>query len=1219
MNKGISQNGRLPKALESSYFSVDEHTILDMVQFTLKFSESIHYFSFDNKPSANWKPFFLNDPVFVIGLIAGAEIQHFKSTIDSIQYKLDQGNGYQKKELEEEVCTHILSLAAHIVRWSDLLEESNFSGPLLQEINNILKFLEGEIVAVLPLQKKFSAGFFGFEESIVPEKRTNIVFSETFKTVYKNILFIKEKAAIKFETELFDSKNHHPHIGLLIAFFKLFQEIQNDTNNFTKKHLDFYYKKLLSQNEKPVSSSFALIGIHPNTSSPQDSFIPAGQKVRFTFSNKLEVDFETLFDTQLSQANISEIRTLYQSVYDPFSGSKMGDGTFLNVVYDSLLYKDVKTKQVSFPNKFSSNLPVILGEGQSDKGFSERTMWESSLGLAVSSPVLIVEQGGLRVVVSLSFSANSLLKFKSELLNLQILKESGTSGKNQGAAISERERIAYIKTFLREAFQISFTGQSGWKDLDSFYPNYLDTEKVLEFSFELDREEEKPVPYQKEIHGEDFDTEWPLLKIVLNNQAQLHPYKPLRLLEIEEVSIEAQVTGVEKMNLSNQFGDLDQSNPFQAFGPLPSQGSYLRMRNPLIFQKFLSELVINYKWSALPQDRLGFKSYYSSYPYGIDNASFVADITLQKGKKQVVNSVNNQKFQLFESEEREDGTYLNPYTTREVNLICFDLAEGTGLTEAERNRNELSMLITLIEPSQAFGHHAFPELYANASIENSRFKRKNIDLPKQPYTPVLEHLLVDYKNQAKENLSRENAGKNQSIKLFHLHPFGHVLVYPASLESFSFLLPQLDPEEKKPRDMANKFGLKGNLFIGLEDVRPNENINLGFELESAVFQITAIHAPKMQWAYLDKNKWLPMGNLLMEDSTVGFLQSGVVKIKIPNVLTTDNTRLPKGKFWLRIFYEGETDLKSRIKNILINALIVRSVIPTQSIKTGEVPPIRVEKTAILHTNSSLLSFGPFHLDIGQDAENEDQFYLRTSELLRHKNRASSTWDFERLVLEKFPEIGTILVYGRSSFPNQMIKGTKVQVLVTPKTLGPKNESEGPQMVPFVTLLKIKDYLSSKVSPYARFEVSNPVFEKLKVRCSVKFNMEQQSGYFRDLLVKELIDFLSSDSANKQGQSGFLQSIYKSEILNFMEARNYVAFVRQFSVLQIVEAQGAYNVIDTAVQHQGREIELLRTISPYAILTSAKDHHIEVIYDDVSRSPVMSSIGDLSIDSDFVLK
>ncbi|MDO9554654.1 hypothetical protein [Rhodonellum sp.] len=1218
MNKGISQNGRLPKALESSYFSVDEHTILDMVQFTLKFSESIHYFSFDNKPSANWKPFFLNDPVFVIGLIAGAEIQHFKSTIDSIQYKLDQGNGYQKKELEEEVCTHILSLAAHIVRWSDLLEESNFSGPLLQEINNILKFLEGEIVAVLPLQKKFSAGFFGFEESIVPEKRTNIVFSETFKTVYKNILFIKEKAAIKFETELFDSKNHHPHIGLLIAFFKLFQEIQTDTNNFTKKHLDFYYKKLLSQSEKPKASSYALIGVIPNTSQAEN-YVPAGQKVRFTFSNKAEVDFETLFGTQLSQASISEIRTLYQSAYNPFAGSKIGDGTFLNVVYDSLLYKNGKTKQVSFPNKFSSNLPAILGEEQSNKVSSERTMWESTLGLAISSPVLIVEQGNLRVVVSMSFSGNSLDKFKRELLNLQMLKESGITGKNQGAAISERERIAYIKTFLIEAFQLSFTAESGWKALESFFSNYLDSEKVLEFSFELEREEEKPIPYQKELHGDDFDTEWPLLKIVLNNQAQLHPYKPLRLLEIEEVSIEAHVTGVEKMDLSNQFGELDQSNPFQPFGPLPSQGSYLRMRNPLIFQKYLSELTINYKWSALPQDRLGFKSYYSSYPYGIDNDAFVADISIQKGKKQVVNTGKNEKFQLFKTDERGDGPYLNPYRTQEVKLICFDFTEGAGLTEVERSRNELSMLLTLIAPSQAFGHHVFSELYANASIENSRFKRKNVDLPRQPYTPVLEHLLIDYKNQAKENLSRENAGKNQSIKLFHLHPFGHVLVYPASLETFSFLLPQLEPEETNLQEKRNQKGLKGNLFIGLEDVKPNENINLGFELESAVFPITSMHAPNMEWAYLDKNKWIPMGNLLMEDSTAGFLQSGVVKIKTPNSLSTDNSQLPKGKFWLRIFYRGETNLKSRIKNILLNALRVKSVESIQTNGNLGIPGIRVEKTAILQSNSNLLSFGPFQLDIGQDAQSEEQFYLRTSELLRHKNRASSTWDFERLVLEKFPEIGTVLVYGRSSFPNQMIKGTKVQVLVTPKTLGPKNESEGPQMVPFVTLLKIKDYLSSKVSPYARFEVSNPVFEKLKVRCSVKFNMEQQSGYFRDLLVKELIDFLSSDSANKQGQSGFLQSIYKSEILNFMEARNYVAFVRQFSVLQIVEAQGAYNVIDTAVQHQGREIELLRTISPYAILTSAKDHHIEVIYDDVSRSPVMSSIGDLSIDSDFVLK
>ena len=118
--------------------------------------------------------------------------------------------------------------------------------------------------------------------------------------------------------------------------------------------------------------------------------------------------------------------------------------------------------------------------------------------------------------------------------------------------------------------------------------------------------------------------------------------------------------------------------------------------------------------------------------------------------------------------------------------------------------------------------------------------------------------------------------------------------------------------------------------------------------------------------------------------------------------------------------------------------------------------------------------------------------------------------------------------------------------------------------------------------------------------------------------RELVDYLSGTTP-LQHESGFLQSIYKSEILNFIESRDYVGFVTAFSVLQIVEVQGAYNVIDTAIKRKRGKIEILRTISPYAILSSVSEHHIKILYDEIPVDPEVASIGDLSIDSDFVVK
>ena len=47
---------------------------------------------------------------------------------------------------------------------------------------------------------------------------------------------------------------------------------------------------------------------------------------------------------------------------------------------------------------------------------------------------------------------------------------------------------------------------------------------------------------------------------------------------------------------------------------------------------------------------------------------------------------------------------------------------------------------------------------------------------------------------------------------------------------------------------------------------------------------------------------------------------------------------------------------------------------------------------------------PFSTFGGRAAERSETFYTRVSERLRHKDRAIAMWDYERLVLEAFPQI-----------------------------------------------------------------------------------------------------------------------------------------------------------------------------------------------------------------------
>src|SRR5690606_30106296 len=127
----------------------------------------IKYFDFQNIPNGTWTPFFLNDPVFVVALIADAETQRFKVLNDSLQYRLGEAADDQKVKLEEEIAENILGLASYLYKWLNLFEDAGYSGPLLNEIRDILTYLQADIASVLSFHKKTDPSSFRIRE--IPE------------------------------------------------------------------------------------------------------------------------------------------------------------------------------------------------------------------------------------------------------------------------------------------------------------------------------------------------------------------------------------------------------------------------------------------------------------------------------------------------------------------------------------------------------------------------------------------------------------------------------------------------------------------------------------------------------------------------------------------------------------------------------------------------------------------------------------------------------------------------------------------------------------------------------------------------------------------------------------------------------------------------------------------------------------------------------------------
>ncbi|AOW20705.1 hypothetical protein [Urechidicola croceus] len=1218
MNKGTSRDLRSNKALDANYISIDERSILDMVRYTMDFSKSINFYNHGETRVHNWTPFFLNNPAFIIASITATDIKKFRIKNDKIIYESYNITNEKKAVL---AINNILEMVHFSTNWLDLFQKAAYDGSLVNEIENLLKSLTRKIEVIkkwiqdLVKQEKHESeletlvlSYQSLQKKLSISKIDNTLesnnsdtpkieyISETFEHIYRKILFIKEKATNEFEKEILTKNNHAPHIGLLLTFFKLFKYLQSDINLLTKKHLDYYYKNLLQQKRKSTNSYEAQLSIKLDQEIDK-VVLKKGDKFNFILEDDIEHEFSLIEETEINTAEISDIRTLFKSDYQPYSSKFDEDDFMINILYESNLNEHIHNNQEKNKTKKEKFFSVF---GDKTSRSDESLTNHCDVGLVVSSPSLILEKGIQKVELIFNMErvfeegADGMFDKKSIEMFNRLVQQQSRNKKTFQKEDFERKKKGVISKFLRDAFVIFITTSDGWKQLDSFSISLDDSKTCLDIGFHLKNDNERLVIYNSEIHEGNYKVKWPCIKIILNNETQYHAYKFLENCVLKNIQIKTSVSEVETLKLTNSLGNLDNSIPFSPFGPTPMVGSFLRIQNPLIFQKNLSNLKITLNWIGLPQSKYGFREYYKSYPFDIDNDSFRANITQKRNnfndKGQIINlfDVDNRDLLIDKKEEK----------------IFLEKSNFNNRIEIENDQvveNEDSLFIVLTSPEEmAFGHHVFNELYAEAAIKKSRFRRKLVEIPKQPYTPIIEKLTLQYSNASKEIMLRKQDENSSDIKLIHLYPFGHVQVFPGPIKASSFFLPQIK--------------YKGNLLLGLKNIKPNDIVSLGFELIPAVYIHSSIQTPKVKWYYLLNNEWEPIGNLLLDDGTNNLIKSGIIKIRIPDVIQFDNTRLPNNKFWIRACYNGQEEINSKIKKIYTQAISVRSTNDKKEFVEFSTES-KPKKITILNKKGINSIRGPFDYKINESFETESSFYSRASEQLRHKNKIVTCWDAERIILDKFSQVDKVRVYSRNNYPNEITKGSTLQVVLIPKYIKENRNTDVKNNISYPIFDEVKKYLSKFVSPFVSISVSNPVYEQLKVKCKVKFDNFQKSGQLIKLLNDELVDFLTPGSENTIINKGFDDSISKTVILNFIESRPYVNYVTGFSVLQLIEIQERYKIIDTALIDK---IEELRTISAYAILTSVPKHNISAIDDELSLEPKPSGVQDLSVESDFVI-
>jgi hypothetical protein len=318
------------------------------------------------------------------------------------------------------------------------------------------------------------------------------------------------------------------------------------------------------------------------------------------------------------------------------------------------------------------------------------------------------------------------------------------------------------------------------------------------------------------------------------------------------------------------------------------------------------------------------------------------------------------------------------------------------------------------------------------------------------------------------------------------------------------------------------------------------------------------------------------------------VQSGIVSFGIPKEATTGNTVLPAGYIWLRVSVTEaaeavceliSTDAQASVATFTNNENaddFLNTALPAGTIAKLKIPDASVKKVI-----QPYASFG------GRAKENENHFYIRVSERLRHKDRAITVWDYEHIVLEAFPEIYKVKCLNHTQIEDGVYNEVKpgyVSIITIPSL---QNRNDANPLKPYTqqsTLTKIEKHLQKRISCFVNLRACQPQFEEVRIEFSLKLYEEYKDfTFYANQLKEEITQFLSPWAFGSNSKIDFGGKVYKSVLINFIEERYYVDFITDvFLYVKVDETTDESGNLDEISASTARSILVSAPASKHTI-------------------------------------
>ena len=177
-----------------------------------------------------------------------------------------------------------------------------------------------------------------------------------------------------------------------------------------------------------------------------------------------------------------------------------------------------------------------------------------------------------------------------------------------------------------------------------------------------------------------------------------------------------------------------------------------------------------------------------------------------------------------------------------------------------------------------------------------------------------------------------------------------------------------------------------------------------------------------------------------------------------------------------------------------------------------------------------------------------------SETLRHKGRAIQAFDYERLVLQAFPQLFKVKCINHSfalnahEYKNDFpYAGGYVLLAVIPDLNQLKAGNSFEPKLPVSIIEDIDTYIRKRTSPFVRFRTMNPRYEKIDFCLKIRLLKGKDENYYKEQVKEDIRKFLAPWAVGDYYKLTFGQCVYRSDIIQFLETRDYMDFISELKM------------------------------------------------------------------------